>query len=192
MRFFLPGETEKRCPDDVALHEAVEDEEWDFITFQQCSPLSGIGESFFPYLSELAEYCRMVSPKAELVLHQTWAYAANITNKAFENYSRNQDEMYASIVGAYRLASINSGIEIIIPSGKAWQFARQSLIGDNLTCEDGYHGNDYGCYLAGACFYEILTGRNVADNCFDLPGKSDAVCNLLKTCAHLACEEGIF
>ena len=71
---YLPGETEMTRTDDVALHEAVEDEDWDVITLQQCSHFSGIPETYSPYLSELAEYCRMVKPEAKIMLHQTWAY----------------------------------------------------------------------------------------------------------------------
>lgn len=186
---YLPGETALRVAEEVALHEAVEDEEWDIITLQQASPLSGIAESFSPYLEELAEYLSMVAPKTRLMLHQTWAYSNSTDKPGFERYASNQDTMFEEISKAYRLAAINSGIEDIIPSGLAWQYARQTSIGDGLTAEDGYHANDFGCYLAGACFYEKCFGRSIMENTFVIPDFSPEYTNLLKICAHAAVEK---
>ncbi len=186
---YLPYETEMTRVDDIALHEVVEDEEWDVITLQQCSPLSGIPESYSPYLSELAEYCRMVQPNAKIMLHQTWAYEAGCPNTAFANYGRSQQEMYRALTEAYVNAALEADIDLIIPSGRAWQTARNT-IGDKLT-EDGYHGNDLGCYLAGACFYEMIFGKSIYDNKFELPDVDKKINEILKLCAHTAVEKGI-
>ncbi len=187
---YLPFETEITRTDDIALHEAVEDEEWDVITLQQCSPLSGIPESYSPYLSELAEYCRMVQPKAKIMLHQTWAYESRCPNTAFSNYGRSQQEMYRALTEAYADASLEADINFIIPSGRAWQTARNTPIGDRLTA-DGYHGNDLGCYLAGACFYEMIFGESIYGNGFLPPDIPETAVEILKLCAHTAVEEGI-
>lgn len=187
---YLPFETEVSRPDGVALHEAVEDEEWDVITLQQCSPLSGIKESYSPYLSELAEYLRMIQPKAKIMLHQTWAYENGANLEPFKNYHNNQDEMYKALTECYADMSLESDIDYIIPSGRAWQTARQTVIGDRLT-RDGMHGNDLGCYLAGACFYEKIFNEPIKDNPFVLPFSGEEITDILKICAHIAVEEGI-
>ena len=187
---YLPFETEMNRPDGVALHEAVEDEDWDVITLQQCSPLSGIAESYSPYLSELAEYCRMVQPNARIMLHQSWAYESGCDLPAFANYGRDGQEMYRALTEANVNAALEADIDLIIPSGRAWQTARGTLIGDRLTA-DGYHGNDLGCYLAGACFYEMIFGESIYDNGFILPNTDKSITELLKICAHTAVEEGI-
>lgn len=187
---FLPFETEMSRPDGVALHEAVEDEEWDVITLQQCSPLSGIKESYSPYLGELAEYCRMMQPQAKIMFHQTWAYENGCKNPAFGNYGNSQDEMYAELTRACVEAAMEADIDLFIPSGRAWQTARQTLIGDKLT-RDGMHGNVLGCYLASACFYEMIFGEDVRENPFYPEEIGPEITELLKICAHIAVEEGI-
>lgn len=187
---YLPFETEMSRPDGVALHEAVEDEEWDIITLQQGSALSGVRESYTPYLSELAEYCRMVQPQAQLMFHQTWAYEKGSQHPAFPTYKNNQAEMYRALTESCIAATEEADIGLIIPSGRAWETARQSVIGDKLT-EDGFHGNDLGCYLAGACFYEMIFKESILDNGFYLPDYPEEITEILKICAHIAVEEGI-
>ncbi len=186
---YLPGETEMTRTDDVALHEAVEDEDWDVITLQQCSHFSGIPETYSPYLSELAEYCRMVKPEAKIMLHQTWAYEEGCAHGGFANYKNSQQEMYRALTEAYVDAAMEADIDLIIPSGRAWQTARNT-IGDMLTV-DGYHGNDMGCYLASACFYEMIFGRSILENSFELPGIDKRTMEILKICAHTAVEKGV-
>lgn len=187
---YLPFETEMSRPDSVALHEAVEDEEWDIITLQQCSALSGVRESYTPYLSELTEYCRLVQPNAKIMLHQTWAYAKDSQHPAFSTYGCNQDEMYRALTECYVEAADEADIDLIIPSGRAWQTARQLPIGDRLTV-DGFHGNDMGCFLASCCFYEMIFGECVVDNPFYLPDYGEEISKMLKICAHISVQEGI-
>ena len=186
---YLPFETQMTSAPEVALHEAVEDEEWNVITLQQCSHFSGIPESYSPYLSELAEYCRMVQPKSKIMLHQTWAYANNSEHPGFASYGKNQQEMYKALTEAYANAAMESDIDIIIPSGRAWQTARNT-IGDILTA-DGFHGNDLGCYLASACFYEMIFGESIYENSFYPDGIEKNIVDILKLCAHTAVEKGI-
>lgn len=186
---YLPFETEMSRAPEVALHEAVEDEDWDIITLQQCSHLSGIPESYSPYLSELAEYCRMMKPDAKIMLHQTWAYENGCSHPGFAAYGRDQQEMYKALTEAYANASMEADIDLIIPSGRAWQSARNT-IGDKLTV-DGFHGNDMGCYLAGACFYEMIFSESIYENAFYPEGIDKNTVDILKLCAHTAVEKGI-
>ncbi len=187
---YLPFETELSRPDGIALHEAVEDEEWDVITLQQGSALSGISESYSPYLSELAEYCRMMQPKAKIMLHQTWAYEEGSNHPAFAAYGKSQQEMYKALTEAYVNAALEADIDLIIPSGRAWQTARNTPIGDRLTC-DGFHGNDLGCYLASACFYEMIFEESIYSNAYLPPDIPEHIVEILKLCAHTAVEKGI-
>ncbi|MBQ3006103.1 MAG: DUF4886 domain-containing protein [Clostridia bacterium] len=186
---YLPFETEMSSAPEVALHEAVEDEEWDIITLQQCSHFSGIPETYSPYLSELTEYCRMVQPKAKIMLHQTWAYENGCQHPGFASYGKDQQEMYRALTEAYANASLEADINLIIPSGRAWQTARNT-IGDKLTI-DGFHGNDMGCYLASACFYEMIFDESIYENAFYPEGIDKNTVDILKLCAHTAVEKGI-
>lgn len=187
----LPGETDTRTVDEVALHEAVEDEEWDVITLRQSRSMSGVEESYLPYLAELAEYCRMMQPKAKIMLIQPWTYDSDSADPSFRRlYGGNQNEMYRALTESCAKAAIESDIDIIVPIGKAFQIARQTPAGSRLTC-DGYDGNELGCYLAGACLYEAAFGKNVTENGFTLPAPLNETVPLLKLCAQMAAEKGI-
>ena len=183
---YLPGETVMNRPEGVALHEAVEDEDWDVITLQQCSALSGVQESYTPYLAELAAYCRMVQPGARILLHQTWAYGAYCTAQAFQTYHNDQEEMYRALAAAYAAAAEEAEITQIIPTGTAFQLARQTRVGDRLTSEDGMHASTAGEYLGAACFYEALYGRSVPGHPWCPPALDPAWLPALQFSAHTA------
>ncbi len=183
---FLPDSTDLIRPENVAMQDAIEDEEWDVITLQQCSPLSGVRESYTPYLAELAAYCRLMYPKARIMLHQTWAYERGCQIPEFQKYyNGDQLKMYEELTKCYREAAEEAEIEIIIPTGKAWQYTRQTAIGDKLT-RDSFHGNEIGQFLGSCCFYEAIFGEDTTNIPFDLPEYDKSVSDLLKLCAHIA------
>lgn len=183
---FLPFSTDMLRPDGIALHEAVEDEDWDIITLQQCSRLSGIRESYTPYLAELAAYCRLMYPEAKIMLHQTWSYEKGCQLKEFkEYYGADQLKMYEELTRCCNEAAEEAEIDFIIPTGRAWQYTRQTAIGDRLTL-DGFHGNEMGQFLGSCCFYEAIFGEDTTKVPFDLPEYDKAVSDLLKLCAHIA------
>ena len=70
----------------ISLQAAVESRPWDIITLQQASHLSGVPDSYFPYLEQLTAYLRQVQPQAALYLHETWAYEPDSTHPAFVRY----------------------------------------------------------------------------------------------------------
>ena len=57
-----------------SLREALESDDFDFITFQQASILSGREKTFYPFIENLFHFVRAYLPDAEILLHQTWAY----------------------------------------------------------------------------------------------------------------------
>ena len=153
--------------------------------------MSGVEESYLPYLAELAEYCRMMQPKAKIMLIQPWTYDSDSADPSFRRlYGGDQDEMYRALTESCAKAAIESDIDIVVPIGKAFQIARQTPAGSRLTC-DGYDGNELGCYLAGACLYEAAFGKSVTENGFTLPAPLNETVPLLKLCAQMAAEKGI-
>lgn len=187
----LPGETETRTVDDVALHEAVEDEEWDVITLRQSRALCADEESYLPYLAEIAEYCRMMQPKAKIMLIQPWVHDIGSPDPAFAKmFGGNQNEMYVALTEACAKAAIEADIDTVVPVGKAWEIARQTAVGGRLTY-NGYDANELGCYLAGACLYESAFGESILENPFSLPSPYNEAVPLLKLCAQTAAERGI-
>ena len=188
-QIYLPGETVMTKADGVALFEPLEDEEWDVVTLQQVSSLAGIEESWSPYLEELTAYVRMTAPKAKVFIHQTWAYDKGTVNEGFAKYSNSTDTMFDCINRAVEIAKINADVDGVIPSGLAFQFARQTNLKNMLTAPDGYHASIPGCYLAGACFYETVTGKSITENAFRIEGVPEEYINLLALCAHSAVEK---
>lgn len=149
----------------MALGTVLADEEWDYVSLQQASPFSGMYETYETSLPELVEYVKVRLPKkTELMLHQTWAYAANATNTGFKNYGRDQLTMYHSIVKAVDKASKLTKIKMIIPTGTAIQNARTSFVGDHMN-RDGYHLDlKIGRYTAACTWFEKIFERNVVGN----------------------------
>lgn len=159
---------EKIVTSDFRLIDAIIDEEWDFISFQQVSSLSGIFESYFPYLDDLLEYVKKHSTNndVQFVLHATWAYAQASTHPGFANYNNYQAEMYNAIIDASSRAADKAGIKIIIPAGTAIQNGRTSSLGDTF-CRDGFHLElTYGRYTASCAWYEKLFGNSVVGNSY--------------------------
>ncbi|MCK9312160.1 MAG: DUF4886 domain-containing protein [Bacteroidales bacterium] len=148
------------------LASAIRDENWDYITFQQASPLSGIYKSYFPFLTDLKSYVLTCATNAKVKfgLHATWAYAKNSKHTGFANYNRNQMKMYNSIVNAANRVAKVVSMDFIIPAGTAIQNGRTSVIGDHF-CRDGYHLQlNYGRYTAACTWYEVLLGKSVIGN----------------------------
>lgn len=174
--------------DKKSIFYAVKDEKWDYITFQQVSQYSGRYKTFFPYITNLLQYVRANATNADVKygLHRIWAYAANSTHSDYDYYHNNQIEMFDSIVSAYTKVSMQTGIDIIIPSGTAIQNARTSSIGDNLN-RDGYHlSYKLGRYIAACTWYEKMLGRPVIGNSFYPKGISKVEAKIAQNAAHYA------
>src|SRR5690606_21763924 len=78
---------------------AMADEQWDYISLQQASPLSGKFDSYIVPLTALHRYLDSATAgKAKHIWHQTWAYAANSTHEGFVNYGNDQQAMYHAIM----------------------------------------------------------------------------------------------
>ena len=169
------------------LERALADEQWDYVSFQQCSHMSGIYETWESGLPELYSFVRERVPEDVIfMIHQTWAYAADSNHGGFANYDRNQGKMYSAIMSAVKRASELTGISVVIPSGTAVQNARTSYLGDNLT-RDGFHlGWKGGRYLASCTWFEIITGKNVMKSSYAPEGVSEIEAKTLRRSAHSA------
>ena len=144
----------------VSLQEALAMGEWDIITMQQASGVSGLYESYVPHLERLIGVVKAAQPQAELVWHMTWSYSTDSNHNEYPNYDRNQQKMYQAITECvHRLLKDYNVIDKIIPSGTAIQSLRKSAINNSpkdLT-RDGYH-MDFGAgrYALACTWYETL------------------------------------
>ena len=147
------------------LSIVVPSQEWDVITFQQCSGQSGLYETYaqLPYL--LAYVRENANKKAKFYWNMTWAYEQISTHPEFEKYNKDQMTMYNGIVGCVKnLCKDYDGVFAgIVPVGTAIQNARSSEIGDCLT-RDGFHlSYDFGRYIAALTWAAVLTGKDISN-----------------------------
>ena len=154
----------------VSIREALTEESWDFITFQQASHDSGIPETYQPYLFKLSGYVKQYVPTAQQLMHETWAYEIDSTHPAFaEHYHSDQRDMYKALRNAYLEAAKQLGIPII-PCGDVIQELRNAAPfdygnGGISLCRDGFHMNiPYGRYVLGAVWYETMLHGSIAEN----------------------------
>ena len=153
------------------MEQAIKYADWDFITFQQGSALSGVSNSY-SNLQNLMDYVYDVAtdevnnpnanPNVKFVWHQTWAYATNSTNSGFANYNYDQMTMYNAIQGCIQTQVLNKDFVAIIPNGTAIQNARTSNLRDTFTRDNYDHlSEDAGRYMAAMGLVATLTGRDM-------------------------------
>ncbi len=171
----------------MTIAKALSDEQWDYISLQQVSSLSGIYNTYESSLPELVNYVKQhVGKEVELMLHQTWAYATNTSHTGFKNYAQCQIKMYTSIVDAVKKAAALVGIKKIIPSGTAIQNARTSFIGDHMN-RDGCHLDlTIGRYTVACTWFEALTHQNVVGNSYCPKGMNHNYQEVTQAAAHAA------
>jgi hypothetical protein len=150
-------------PDRTMLY-GISYADWDIITMQQASALSGIESSYEPYLSKLIGYVNRhrTNPSARLAWHMTWAYQHDSVQEKFASYHRDQMIMYKGIVRAVKSNIVrNSAFSFVIPVGTAIQNVRTSYIGDTLT-RDGFHlSYSLGRYIAGMTWFRKISGLSL-------------------------------
>lgn len=107
---------------DLSLREALEADQWDYVTIQQASIKSFDASTYEPFAGEIIAYIRKYAPQAEIIVHETWAYREDdplFTKKA--DYT--QERMYTELRHAYRQLAGQYKLRII-PVGDAFQIAR--------------------------------------------------------------------
>ena len=171
----------------VDLRSIIRDEQWDVISLQQASPLSGMPTSYI----NLGQLKRLVQSytsnlHVEFVWHMTWAYADSSDHKGFANYGNDQRRMYTAIANTVQQVMPAVGISRVIPCGTAIQLARYRM-GDILN-RDGYHLNlTIGRYTAACTWCEFLTGRIVDGNPYWPEAISEEEAQICQQEAHEAC-----
>lgn len=170
------------------LEMGLADEPWDVVSLQQASGVSGLYDTYQPYLKDLIGFVKArTRDGVRLVWHQTWAYSADAPHPEFPIYGRNQQVMYAAIMYAGRRAVEENGFSQVIPSGTAIQNARGTSLGDTLN-RDGYHLElTYGRFTAACTWFEALTGHDVTLNPWHPNAVVPATARLCKEAAHKAC-----
>ena len=156
-----------------SLQFALELYDWDIITMQQGSPVSGVPESL-GNLQNLIDFvnANKTNPDAKLYWHMTWAYSQFSTHSGFANYGNDQMTMYNAFVDLSKNhIATNASFAGIIPAGTAVQNFRDddadnSAIEKQFITTDGYHLQTYSRMVATLTWLRTLTGLSLDDvNC---------------------------
>lgn len=122
-----------------SLRMLLSEGEWDVITIQQASIVSGNVNTYRPYARQLYDYVKKLQPNAQVVMHQTWAY--RIDSKDYTQIGKGESaksarEMYEYSRAAYHTIAGELGIPIIptgdafwaINSSKKWGYQADSAV----------------------------------------------------------------
>lgn len=172
---------------DYTLKQALADEDWDYVSFQQSSPNSGIPETY-ALLPELVDSVRLRVPEdAVFMFHQTWSYSKDSPHKEYHRYGKDQLKMFYAIVAAVdEVIPQIKDISIVIPSGTAIQNARTSFLGDDLT-RDGHHlSRPHGRYVASCTWLQAVLGKNPVGNPYCPKGMTRQECRAAQKAARKA------
>ena len=168
----------------ISIPDAVMREEWDVISLQQVSSLSGISESYEPYIGELISYLKETAPNARLVFHKTWAYEPTSEHPSFAKYEHNTALMHKKITEATNLIAGKYSLPVI-PSGDAVEAARKlpefnGTDGAMAITRDGFHLNiPYGRYLVGVVANKFFTGNSALGVKYTPDGADKELCRKL-------------
>lgn len=148
----------------VSLKEALLNREWDYITVQQASGYSVNYDAYQPYLNELVAYVKKYSPKAKIVVHETWAYEQDSEKLKNLGYTDHKD-MYNDLKNAYEMAAKDINADAVIKSGTLLQKLIDKGMGK--VHRDTFHATlGAGRYAIGLLWYKTLTGNDVSNNKF--------------------------
>ncbi len=150
--------------------EALLFRNWDCVTVQQVSGLSGVWETYLPHIDVLTERIHRLRPEAKLVIHQTWAYEHGSDHSEFPRYGCDPEAMTRALRDAYERAAAHIGAVGIIPTGNVIESLRNLpefdvRAGGVSLYRDGFHLSfDYGRFAAAAVWHTAFGLGDVTKN----------------------------
>jgi hypothetical protein len=110
----------------LSLKQELQADTWDFVTVQQASILSHNVATYRPYAAQLRDYIKQYAPRAELLMHETWAYRRDDPRFSIASPApgepATQEAMYRGLANAYRTIARELGAPLI-PVGDAFHRA---------------------------------------------------------------------
>ena len=159
----------------VSIPDALAQEDWDYVSFQQGSHESNDFSKFWteekPYLTNMSDYVSERAPNAVQLIHETWSYQ---NNHAIERLGYMGEEplarnaMFADVKNAYLLAADKVGTDIL-PCGEAVYKALNEygfMEADIYRDESSHLTKDKGRYLVAAVWYSCLSGNSILNNSY--------------------------
>ena len=138
------------------IQQAIDYADWDVVVFQQESSNARYYNTFSPYLQNLIDYVEGELPEARLLFHQVW------------RWGEWQADQFDLIKEASERMHKDYGLQLI-PSGLAFEYAREQLGSATIINEDDghyQHANRYGQYIEGCCYVATIFGIEIDANTF--------------------------
>jgi len=152
----------------ISIDEALRLKDWDYISLQQASHLSGEVSSYYPYFNNVYTYVRIKCPNAKIMFHETWPYSNKNRYKYNEVKSwlpsfkfNNADEMINGIKEALSKIMSDYKIDLVVRSGELIYNAMKVF--DDVYDSEGFHLNFLGCYLIGVNLVKCLTNKKISN-----------------------------
>ena len=162
------------------LESALIGNDWDVITLQQLSTLSGRYESFFPFVTELLKFIRNKCPNAKVYLQRSWAYEDG--SEILKNGGYNSTaEMYEKMVETCDRIYKEVGFDGIINTGDAMFSAYKKGL---KIYRDGFHASlGIGRFLIALAWYKTIYRKSVSGigfKDFDVPVTEEERIEIIK------------
>lgn len=173
MEFSYSREGEDWIVRERTLKDVIKYENWDIIVFQQSAQKSFYWDTYQPYLNKFRDILlsNATNDKVCLALNQTWTPAKGgyyIKNYGFDS----QSDMYLASLNSYKKAMQESGIDIVIPSGMAVYFLRETEVENDMDLTyDALHLDPGAAQYLTACtvFMSLaypIFGQSIKGNTF--------------------------
>ena len=165
----------------VTFFDAIYDEDWDIITFQNTSTLAGVYETWYPYISYLVSLTETLLPNVEIGIHFTWAssyFMQGRNDRKLENYNDSTDVAHRMAKAMIPVILEETGTEFIVPCGEAvyamhgTEVCDATSLATSFNRDETCHLNEKGRYLVAGTVYRTVTGRPFTGNTFAPYGHS--------------------
>jgi hypothetical protein len=169
-----PSEIKAVTPGGVTLYQhlnspdtlkLIDEGDWDIVVLQAQSQEAAMSEQF-PNMRDhflrgaagLYDRIKAGSPRAKIILYQTWARHADYWNdpKADRSIGNNPDDMQARIRKWHQNAAAQKNDFLIAPVGDAWELNYQNPNAIRLHAADNSHPAFNGSYLAALVIYGAI------------------------------------
>lgn len=148
------GNWEVLAKKSATMSEALEDEDWDIVLFQQQSYQAGVASTYrhgeTSYVAQLADFARehCSNESVKIGWQMTWSLR-KCTERYYVKRFTGELDLYEKICVAVQTGVEDIGAaDFIIATGTAIQNARSSYLGDTLDRDGKHLSYDLGRYLA--------------------------------------------
>ncbi|MFO7936187.1 MAG: DUF4886 domain-containing protein [Kiritimatiellia bacterium] len=164
------------------LKELLQKDEWDAVTIQQVSHKSYKPDTFHPHADELVAFIKKNAPDAEILIHQTWAYAPDC--KRLKGFGIDRAEMHKRLTKNYNdLSEYFGGLRILKTEEAFTRSLKTNPEIDIWNPKDRFHASRRGCYLIGCVWFSELFGISPEKVTFVPEGIRPAVAARLRKAA---------